>query len=239
MKMTDTATGPLMIDIPAGLTHQGPAFERVSLLLRENIINGNLVAGQALAETELAALCNTSRNTLREALRLLHGEGLVNYHQNRGVFVRQLDNRDIRDIFKARRHLELLAIHVHPIISDFHLARMAEQLDSAAQAAAAGQWRSVGTYSLRFHQAIVQMLGCARFNDFFSILLAQLRLLFASGADEKDFQLPWIARDREIWLLLGEQQSQAASTLLTDYLNYSEHQLAAMFSRPTAYGDAF
>ena len=89
-------SGALFIEIPEHIDLTGlPAFERISILLRENIISGNLVAGQALGEIELAALCDSSRNTLREALRFLHGEGLVNYHQNRGVFVRQLDKRDI------------------------------------------------------------------------------------------------------------------------------------------------
>ncbi|EPE8564780.1 DUF1989 domain-containing protein [Klebsiella variicola] len=199
MKGSAGESGALFIEIPEHIDLTGlPAFERISILLRENIISGNLVAGQALGEIELAALCDSSRNTLREALRFLHGEGLVNYHQNRGVFVRQLDKRDIRDIFKARRHLEVLALTVNTPISDFHLARMEKHLDNAAQSAAASEWRSVGTHSLRFHQSIVQMLGCERFNDFFSVLLAQLRLLFCSGAGERDFQLPWIARDRQI-----------------------------------------
>ncbi len=45
------------------------AFERVAILLRENIINGNLQANQPLPEIELSAACGASRNTLREALR--------------------------------------------------------------------------------------------------------------------------------------------------------------------------
>ncbi len=230
----------LFIEVPEHIDFSGlPAFERISILLRENIISGNLVAGQALAETELAALCDSSRNTLREALRFLHGEGLVNYHQNRGVFVRQIDKRDVRDIFKARRHLEMLALTVNSPISDFHLARMAQHLDNAAQAAANEAWRSVGTHSLRFHQSIVQMLGCARFNDFFNVLLAQLRLLFCSGAGERNFQLPWIARDREILTLLNQQQSEAACRALIDYLDYSERQLTATFSHADHQGESY
>ncbi len=240
MKGYTGGTSTLSIEIPEHIALSDlPAFERISILLRENIISGNLVAGQALAETELAALCDSSRNTLREALRFLHGEGLVNYHQNRGVFVRQLDKRDVRDIFKARRHLEVLALTVNSPISDFHLARMAQHLDNAAQAAANEAWRSVGTHSLRFHQSIVQMLGCARFNDFFSVLLAQLRLLFCSGAGERDFQLPWIARDREILALLNQQQSEAACRALIDYLDYSERQLTAIFSHPGYQGESY
>ncbi len=225
--------GTLTIEIPAQADYAGlPAFARVATLLRENIINGNLIAGQPLAETELAERCDSSRNTLREALRFLHAEGLVNYQQNRGVFVRQLDRRDIRDIFKARRHLEVLALTASTPISEFHLHHMQQHLDNAALAAGTEHWREVGTHSLRFHQSIVRMLGCQRFNDFFSVLLAQLRLLFCSGAAERDFQLPWLARDSDILSLLNQQQSQAACSALIDYLDDSERQLTASFSHP-------
>lgn len=220
----------LIIDIPGDIDTTLPAFERISILLRENIINGNLRAGQPLAEIELAALCRASRNTLREALRFLHGEGLVNYHQNRGVFVREMDKRDVRDIYKARRHLEVLAITSTTVASDFHLHRMLQHITLAEQAAQQEKWREVGTQSLRFHQAIVQMLVCRRFNDFFSVLLAQLRLLFASGADERAFQQPWIARDRAVWQLLADQRQSHACSALQEYLDFSEQQLMQRFN---------
>lgn len=206
------------------------AFKRVAILLRENIISGNLRANQPLPEIELSAACGASRNTLREALRFLHGEGLVNYHQNRGVFVRMMDKRDVRDIYKVRRHLEVLAIGTANNISPFHLKRMSDLIDQAEQAAANEQWRKVGTLSLRFHQAIVAMLASQRFNDFFSVILAQLRLLFASGQAEREFQYPWLARDREIYQLLCAQNLEAASQALRDYLDHSEKQLMQMFA---------
>lgn len=206
------------------------AFERVAILLRENIISGNLRANQPLPEIELSAACGASRNTLREALRFLHGEGLVNYHQNRGVFVRMMDKRDVRDIYKVRRHLEVLAIGTANNISPFHLKRMSDLIDQAEHAAANEQWRKVGTLSLRFHQAIVAMLASQRFNDFFSVILAQLRLLFASGQAEREFQYPWLARDREIYQLLCAQNLEAASQALRDYLDHSEKQLMQMFA---------
>jgi DNA-binding GntR family transcriptional regulator len=206
------------------------AFERVAILLRENIINGNLQANQPLPEIELSAACGASRNTLREALRFLHGEGLVNYHQNRGVFVRMMDKRDVRDIYKVRRHLEVLAIGTQTAISAFHLKRLSDLIDQAERAAANEQWRNVGTLSLRFHQALVTMLTSQRFNDFFSVILAQLRLLFASGQAEREFQYPWLARDREIFQLLSAQKLDDACQSLRDYLDHSEQQLMQMFA---------
>lgn len=221
----------MKLDIPEAIPADNqPAFQRIAALLRENIINGNLRAGEALTENELAAQCQASRNTLREALRFLHGEGLMDYQHNRGVFVREFSLRDVRDIYKARRHLEVLAIQSAGTISTFHLHKMAEHLDLAARAALSNDWRTAATHSLRFHQRIVAMLGCARFNDFFSVLLAQLRLLFASGEHEPAFQRPWLARDQAMFEQLSNQCPDEACHLLTAYLEQSEQQIMSAFT---------
>lgn len=54
---------------------------------------------------------------------------------------------------------------------------------------------------------------------------------------ERDFQLPWIARDREILSLLHQQESEAARHALTDYLHYSEYQLMTNFRPPDTFGE--
>lgn len=221
----------MKIEIPEeGLKDNLPAFQRTAAVLRENIINGNLRAGQPLTENELTELCDASRNTVREALRFLHAEGLMDYQHNRGVFVRELTQRDVRDIYKARRHLEVLAIRSATMISEYHLHHMASHLEIATTAAEADDWRTAATHSLRFHQRIVAMLGCARFNDFFSVLLAQLRLLFASGTHEPEFQRPWQTRDRALYDLLHHQRCNEACQALTLYLEQSEQQIMCAFT---------
>ena len=59
-----------------------------------------------------------------------------------------------------------------------------------------GDEDKVGTASLRFHQALVALLGSHRIDAFFRVTIAQLRLAFAVMTDEAEFQAPWVARDR-------------------------------------------
>ena len=61
--------------------------ERVSDALRDLIIQGDLPAGTPLREQSLVETLDVSRNTVREALRLLGRERLVDYHIHRGVAV--------------------------------------------------------------------------------------------------------------------------------------------------------
>ena len=87
-----------------------PAFERVTNLLRDEMIAGKITVGQTMGELELAERLHASRNTVREALRQLLCEGLVEYQRNKGVTARRLEEEDIKDIYTVRRTLELNAL---------------------------------------------------------------------------------------------------------------------------------
>ncbi len=77
--------------------------------LREAIQIGRYRPGARLVQEDLAAEYGTSRIPLREALRRLEGEGLVQISANRGAVVRPLDPRDIADLYDVRVALESLA----------------------------------------------------------------------------------------------------------------------------------
>ncbi|WP_027350307.1 GntR family transcriptional regulator [Halotalea alkalilenta] len=204
-----------------------PAFARVAAQIRETILTGGLVSGMPLVEAELVERHQASRNTVREALRLLREQGLITHEPNKGVKVRRLDAEDLRDIFIVRRTLELGALRSRRSIGDGQLARMLQSIEGAQQACENENWREVGTQSLRFHQAIVSLLGSSRFDALFVSIAAQLRLLFASGADEPAFQQPWVARDVLIYRLLEEQRCAEAMDQLEAYLGDSERRLLA------------
>jgi DNA-binding GntR family transcriptional regulator len=66
--------------------------------LRDDIINGRLVANERLKVSELASRMGTSTNPIREALQQLRGEGFVLMTPNRGARVRPIDEEFVRDI---------------------------------------------------------------------------------------------------------------------------------------------
>lgn len=74
--------------------------------LRSQILSGRLVHGERLAEEELAETLGISRTPVREALRRLASEGLVEVAPNRGASVAQWDSADLREIFDLRSILE-------------------------------------------------------------------------------------------------------------------------------------
>ncbi len=199
--------------------------DRILSTIRDEIIEGRLLPGTALVENDLTQLHNVSRNTLREALRLLCREGLAVHYRHRGVVVRTLTRQDVRDIYRVRRTLELQALSREAPIEADDLALMRDAIRCAQEAAEREDWRSVGTYSLVFHRHIVRLLQSALFDAFFTTILAQLRLVFASAPDEKRFQKPWVAKDQRIFALIERGSLDKAQAALADYLAESEHAM--------------
>ncbi|MCY6484609.1 GntR family transcriptional regulator [Clostridium aestuarii] len=84
--------------------------EQVYDIIKELILSGKAKPGEWLQETKLANELNVSRSPVREALKQLVGEGILENIPNKGVFVRTLSKKDIIDIFELRLTLEKYAI---------------------------------------------------------------------------------------------------------------------------------
>lgn len=82
---------------------------KIYSILRENILCGKYSAGESLIEKRLTEELNVSRTPIREAIRQLELEGLVESIPNKGVTVKGISQKDMEDIYKIRMVLEGLA----------------------------------------------------------------------------------------------------------------------------------
>ncbi len=78
--------------------------------LKHAIITGEIPAGARIVETEYAGRMHISRTPLREALRKLERDGLVEYALRRGVVVRAFTIADVEEIYTIRNALEMLTL---------------------------------------------------------------------------------------------------------------------------------
>lgn len=86
-----------------------PVRQQVLEILRSAITNGRFQPGQRLVEKELCELTGVSRASVREALRQLETEGLIQTLPHRGPSVTRLSPRDAESIYQIRAALEALA----------------------------------------------------------------------------------------------------------------------------------
>ncbi|MGG7516374.1 GntR family transcriptional regulator [Allorhizobium undicola] len=204
--------------------------ERLAGQIRDRLIAGELTPGQRLSEAALSARLDVSRNSLREAFRLLTKDGLLRHEANRGVFVSTPSMASIIDIYRVRRLVECRALEQgfahHPAVR-----QMSEAVEEACHCLEAKDWQGVGSANMRFHSAIVDLADSHRLNDFYARIAAELRLSFGLLADPELLHAPFVPLNREILDLLLQGKPQAAAAALDAYLQRSERMVLAAFAR--------
>ena len=99
-------------------------------ILREDILSGKYRDGEKIIESKVAQELGISRTPVREAIKKLELEGLVENHLNRGNIVTTIKERDIEDIFTLRIAIERITTRWSvERISDEQLQKMAEIVD--------------------------------------------------------------------------------------------------------------
>lgn len=211
------------------LTRVGTA-ERVTEILREQIAAGLFPPGTRLSEEKIAEALGVSRNTLREAFRLLGHEKLVVHELNRGVFVRVLTTEEVSDLYLLRQIVECSALDVVARQKSRDLSRVVNAVEHAEAAALANRWHEVATMDLQFHQELVALAHSPRLDDLMRRLLAELRLAFHVMSSSRFFHEPYLLRNRNIVTLLQRGKIDAASRELASYLEDAHNQLLLAFT---------
>lgn len=196
----------------ASLARSGTA-ERVAAILRDRIMEGYFPPGSRLSEESISGALAVSRNTLREAFRLLSHERLLEHRLNKGVFVRVLAVDDLVDIYRVRLLVECAALRTlgEP---PFDLTAVEAAVSTGEQAALANDWPVCSTANIRFHQALAGLANSPRTNELMRNVLAELRLAFHVMADPRRFHEPYLTRNREIADRLAEGDAAGAERML-------------------------
>ena len=87
-----------------------PASQRVADYLRDAILGGDIGPGQRVRQAMVAERFGASRLPVREALRMLAAEGLIEHEANKGARVPLLDMHEVDIIYQMRERLEPLAL---------------------------------------------------------------------------------------------------------------------------------
>jgi DNA-binding GntR family transcriptional regulator len=211
----------------AALTRASTAG-RVAEILRSRITEGRLPPGTRLSEEDIGVALGVSRNTLREAFRLLAHERLLVHEFNRGVFVRRLSVDDVHDLYRFRRLVEGGVLRTTS--ADAPLDDVRRAVEEGESAAADGRWVDVGTANMRFHQAVAALAGSPRVEESMRHVLAELRLVFHVMAAPRTFHEPYLAENRRILDLLESGDVAGAAETLERYLTAAEAQLTEAYA---------
>lgn len=128
--------------------------------IRDAIVSGQLKLGAALSEDKLAAMLGISRTPVREALATLNVQGLITILPQRGSFVFQPSEADVRELCEFRVLTEVRAMWLaHARAKEETLARMQAAQARMDEALAWGDNRATAAADAEFHDAF--FTGCA------------------------------------------------------------------------------
>ncbi|WP_428410522.1 GntR family transcriptional regulator [Hyphococcus sp.] len=97
---------------PAPSAEQPSSVERVASWLRHKIYDGEFTPGQRLIEAELTEQFSVGRSTIREVIRRLTAEGLIETRHHYGARVRRFTRADVTSIYQVRQVIEGLAVRL-------------------------------------------------------------------------------------------------------------------------------
>ena len=154
-----TGAGESRPSMPS-LTLQGSRSQVVADAVREAILSGRLVPGQALVERELSQMFGVSKTPVREALIGLVGSGLVDQSQFRGMTVRAVTPELVRSVYETRGLMEPAAVALASERADEALVReVSELLERAASLGERGDQVELQLVNREFHRRLYLPCG--------------------------------------------------------------------------------
>ncbi|MEU6592733.1 GntR family transcriptional regulator [Streptomyces sp. NPDC046881] len=204
--------------------------ERVSDILRSRISEGYFPPGTRLSEDSIGGALGVSRNTLREAFRLLTHERLLVHELNRGVFVRVLTVEDVEDIYRTRSLVECAVVRGLGA-PPYRLGGLVAAVEEGRTAAAENDWKELGTANIHFHRELVALAGSERTDELMRSVFAELRLAFHVVDDERRLHEPYLARNAGILQALQAGDRRGAERQLETYLADSLERVVEVYRR--------
>ena len=192
--------------------------EYVHRRVRDAILDAELAPGETMSQVALADELGVSRTPLREALRMLQGEGLIEARPNRRVRVAPVSVADLEELYAVRVAVEAQALRLAvPRMSSEHIARLEGSIAEMAHFADQRDMRRWLVPHAEYHRQLTALAG-GRFASLLSPLFdhseryRRLHLGFGPSA--------WATADhREILDEVKRGDGQAAARLLAQHLS--------------------
>jgi DNA-binding GntR family transcriptional regulator len=202
----------------------------IANVLREAIYRGILQEGEALYQSQLAERLHVSPIPLREALRLLEMEGLVDFHGRRGATVTGLTLGETREIYEMLTSLEVGVLRVAiPLISDATVTSASALLEKMEKEPDCIVWRE---QNIEFHNSLYDSADRPLTLDMIARLRRQvdryIRLHLQSMREESQRQHGKILEAVRI------RDAEAAAAALAFHLESTSRDLQAHMSRHAA-----
>jgi DNA-binding GntR family transcriptional regulator len=212
--VTDNASRPGLQAVTSALLH-----EQVARQLRQLILEGVLAPGSRLSERQLGDQLGVSRTPLREALRALAGEGLVELLPRRGAQVARLRPEDVAHIFPVMEALEALAGALAcEAMSDAQIKHARGLHQHLVAAYRAGDEDAFFAWNRQIHEHILQGAANPVLLKIYEGLSGQMRRARYMALNNKQQWRQAVAEHETIIAALTDRDGERLSAALSTHL---------------------
>ena len=187
--------------------------------IRKEILRGTYKPGQSLTELALTKSMEVSRTPVREALRQLEMEGLVELRPNRGAVVIGINGQDIEDIYEIRSMVEGRAAEMAALAdNEVGVRQLSEIVDLTEFYVIRKKFDRLMELDDRFHRSIYEMTGSRMYQR----ILADLHA-YAEHVRERSMKEPgraekMVAEHRAILEAISSGDSHEARNLMVQHI---------------------
>ena len=198
------------------------------------IKDGRLKPGDRLIETELAKDMGISRFPIREALRQLEKEGLVQSVPFKGTTVARFSQKDIEDLYSLRGALEGLAIRtLIPKISGAEIKKLQTIVKAMSKAGEEKKGRKVIEEDLHFHKRLCELSENEKLLSVWLTLESQSRIFLTFEKFQYADLSSFIQWHVEILEAITEQDEKKAERILLNHLDEGLELMRSGYLQPS------
>lgn len=211
-----------------------PLSEEAYDVLRSAILSGKLAPGARIVEADIARQMAISRSPVREAVRKLEREGLVEYRPRRGTVVLGLSRDDVADAYQLRAHLEAYGAGLAAVrATEEQLAALGALIDRMRAFAARGDLVQLVVADVEFHRMLCELSGSPRLVQAWQGLNPE-RWTLLSGLRATELSLEQIAeRHWPIVAALRARNAEKAQAVIRSHILELAERVLHAFDQTT------
>lgn len=223
--VTDTNNELFLINPDYGLYGDNAALSKQSIAysyLCSSIISGHMAPGTPIIEREVCERLGVSRTPVREALRRLSSEGLVDFITNRGAFVSSLSKEKVMQLYEVKEALEIMAaLLCSRRASEKDFREMDKCIDAQQNCVITGKIPQSLDEDMRFHVLLAKSCGNTMLElQATSLMLQTRRLMSIYDLDRMD---EFISQHRRIMECMRNKDEKEIIASVDKHINTVAH----------------
>ena len=210
-------TYPLRAD--KKITCQGIAYN----FLRKAILEHKMPPGSPIVEQNVSNLLEISRTPVREALKQLEAEGLIQVSPTRGYYVTEINLLDVVEIFEIRLALESLALKTAiNKITDEDIEEMEAQLNKLTKTSRPEEYYQSDR---NFHDLLVRRSNNHRLAFFLSIITSHVERFRVTASQKPERKQQSRKEHKEVLKYIKNRDFKKAQAALTLHINHAKESV--------------